>query len=244
MSEFLETVKRKYAQMRAAAHGYEGVTHAGLAVVALDTKAVLIARRAMDETDDPEAQETWEFPGGGLDDGEDPQAGAFREFSEEVVALPTGEVVDGWRAGHEENYQGFVYVVAEEFTEVSPDPEEVQAVEWVHIDEIAARTDLRPEMRDSIDTWLPLLEAAVSGNPEEFAMTEALPETDDLLDEPELDWSEVLAEFGGIPVHGVLAPEGTESGDQRGFNEGAMTRREYRLPFMWQRLQTGGHDNA
>src|SRR5690606_24021852 len=96
------------------ADGYEGVTHAGLAVVALETGQVLLAQRTFDESDDPAVQESWEFPGGGLDEGEDPQAGAIREFTEEVGPLPEGEIVDGWRAGPEENYQGFVYVVSTE----------------------------------------------------------------------------------------------------------------------------------
>ena len=61
----------------------EGVTHAGLALQALDTGRVLMVQRAIDAADDPAAGK-WEFPGGGIDPGEDPLAAAQREFAEEV----------------------------------------------------------------------------------------------------------------------------------------------------------------
>lgn len=212
------------------ADGYEGVTVAGLAIVAADTGYVFLARRAFDETDDEAVQETWEFPGGHLDAGEDPYAAALREFSEEIVLpLPEGEVVNGWRGGDEGQYQGFVYVVGTEFdlSDFVPNAE-VQAVAWVDL----ADTDLtiRPEMAD-FD--LSLLD--VSGN--EDTMTEQT-ETP----EPDLTWADLT--MSAIPVHGVLAPEDTESGDARGFNAGAMTSRPGRLPFMWQIEQNSGHDKA
>lgn len=231
------------------ADGYEGVTHAGLAVVALETGQVLLAQRTFDESDDPAVQESWEFPGGGLGEGEDPQAGAIREFSEEVGPLPEGEIVDGWRAGPEENYQGFVYLVPDESgaeVESFVPNEEVQKTIWAPLSALRTFPDLRPEMRDSIDMWLPLLKAAVSGNQEEFAIMdhdEPMPESEPLLDEPELTWSDLVT-FGAIPIHGVLAPEEIESGDKRGFAAGSMTQRDYRLPFMWQIAQTEGHNNS
>src|SRR6478735_1754747 len=100
--------------------GYEGVTHAGIAVVAADTGRVLMAQRAPDPNDHPAVAETWEFPGGSLEEGEEPLAAALREFKEETGlrhSVPVGEVVDGWRAGpsgepnETGHYQGFVYAI-------------------------------------------------------------------------------------------------------------------------------------
>ena len=227
MSEFLETVKIAYFS-----GDYSGVTHAGLAIVARDTGHVLLAQRAMDESDDPDVQETWEFPGGSLDGDEEPYEAAVREYSEEVaLPLPAGEVVNGWRAGPEDNYQGFVYVVDTEFDLSGFAPnEEVQAVAWVDM----ADTDLpiRPEMADFDLTLLD-----VSGN--EDMMDE--PE-DTRLTEPDLTWADLT--LGVIPIHGVLAPEDTETGDGRGFNAGSMTSRPGILPFSWQKSAIGGHDGS
>ena len=80
-----------------ATDGYEGVTHAGIAVVRFDgTPMVFMAQRAYDETDAPDVQETWEVPGGALAAGEEPFAAASREFEEEIgFPLPEGEVING-----------------------------------------------------------------------------------------------------------------------------------------------------
>lgn len=86
-------------------------THAGLAVWAHDTERILMMQRSLDPTDAPEVQGTWEFPGGGLEEGEDAQTGAFREFTEETgLPIPEGEVINGWRS-EDGVYQGFVYAV-------------------------------------------------------------------------------------------------------------------------------------
>lgn len=231
-SEFLETVARTYNASRARdfAGGYEGVTHAGLAIVALDTGNVLLAQRAADPTDAPDVAETWEFPGGSLDGDEEPLAAAIREYGEEVMLpLPVGMVVNGWRAGPEENYQGFVYTVDTEFDISGFVPNaETQAVAWVDLSD----TDLpiRPEM-EGFDVSL----LDVSGNEEKMA-------TDDLLDEPDLSWSDLA--MGGVPIHGVLAPEDVETGDGRGFNAGSMTARPGILPFSWQKSAIGAHDGS
>src|SRR6478735_1552417 len=229
------------------ADGYEGVTHAGLAILAADTGRVLLAQRAMDDTDDPEVQETWEWPGGHIDGDETPMEAALREYSEEVVLdLPEGEVINGWRAGPEDNYQGFVYLIDEEFLLHKFVPnEETQAVAWYSREDIEAEPDLRPEM-DGTD-WDMIFD--VSGNEE--AMTaglgEALPDLTDEdeytpLTEPDLTWSDIAV--AGIPVHGVLAPEEVPTGDGRGFNAGSMTSRPGRLPFSWQKSAIGGHDGS
>lgn len=239
------------------ADGYEGVTHAGLLLVALDTGRMLLAQRDYDESDDPDVQETWEIPGGGLEEGEDPLAGALREFTEEV-GLPLGphEVVHGWRAGPEDNYQGFVVAIQSEIPvdQATPDPEEVQNVGWYTVEE-ARRLPLRPEF-EATDIEA-LVAHAVSGNedgmPEEITAATQVGTADDYMQvdeegnevfdtEPEFDPLDFAA--GPIPIHGVIAPEGAESGDGRGFLDGAMTTRPLRIPFRWQESDIGGHDGA
>lgn len=204
--------------------GYEGVTHAGVLIVARDSGAMLLAQRAMDENDAPEVAETWEMPGGSLNPGEDPLSGAWREYSEEVGGpIPAHEVVHGWRAGPEDNYQGFLVAVDEQFV-VNPgftDPKEVQNVRWVTPDG-ASTLNLRPEFA-KLD--LNALTEMVSGNEADM--------------EPDYDF-----DLGPIPVHGVVAPEDVATGDGRGFNAGSMTRRPLRLPFSDQHVSIGGHDGS
>lgn len=235
------------------ADGYHDVTHAGLAVVAADTGRVLLAQRAYDETDAPDVRERWEFPGGGLNEGEDPQAGAFREFSEEIgrpilpAEDPAVEVVDGWRS-EDGVYQGFVVLYSQEpdISWFEPN-DEVQAVRWCGTDDIMhmiAEDLLRPEMLDMDWTLL-----SVSGN--EDTMTDEY--KDQLVeqyagtaidDSAEPEWDAMALALGPIPIHGILAPEDTETGDQRGFNAGSMTARPLRLPFSWQEVSIGGHDGS
>lgn len=225
--------------------GYEGVTHAGLCVVARDTGRMFLAQRAMDETDDPEVQESWEFPGGSLEPGEDPLKGALREFAEEIgIVVGPYEPVHGWRSGADDHYQGFVIPVPGErgSRRVDPDPDEVQAIGWFTVEE--ARTlNLRPEVAA---TDLAALVAAVSGN-EEDQMDEDeqvdAPETE-MVDEEEPEFDVLALASGPIPIHGIFAPEEAETGDARGFSEGSMTSRPLRIPFRWQKSDIGGHDGA
>lgn len=87
------------------------ITHSGIALVALDTGRVLLQQRALDE-EDPEGG-MWEFPGGGLEEGETPEQGALREFLEETnVVLP--EASRCMREWVEGIYMGHVYTVAAE----------------------------------------------------------------------------------------------------------------------------------
>lgn len=213
--------------------GYEGVTHSGIALVAVATGRVLLAQRAMDDTDAPDVQETWEFPGGGLNEGEEPFPGAVRELMEETyLPLPDGMVVNGWRAGPTDNYQGFVYRIEDEFDLTGWQPTtEVQALAWVDLSD----TDLsiRPEMADFDLTLLD-----VSGN-EEQTMTAVATEAP----EPEYTPGEFDLD-GPIPVHGVVAPEEMSSGDKRAFAKGAMTKRPLRIPFSDQHVSIGGHDGS
>lgn len=243
--DFGHTVMGMYWTLRASEDGYEGVTHAGVLVVARDSGAMLLVQRSMDPSDDLAVQETWEFPGGGLDDGEQPWEGAVREFTEETgMDLPPGEVVFGWRAGDEGQYQGFVYAVDAQFGIESDyfDRDEVQNIGWF-TPEKAGTLELRPEVA-KLDLAA-LAQHAVSGN-EEMKMADEdtdLSGVEALVDEePMLTMMDLMG--GPIPVHGVLAPEATESGDRRGFNEGSMTKRPGRLPFSWQEASIQQHDGS
>jgi 8-oxo-dGTP pyrophosphatase MutT (NUDIX family) len=236
---FLETVMAEYNAMRArsfADDGYEGVTVAGIAILALDTRKVLLAQRSMDETDDPGVQETWEFPGGHLSEGEEPYVAAVREYGEETgLELPDDAMVSGGWRSEDGHYQCFVVTVANEFPLDGWTPtSEVQAVDWFDREMIEGLDNLRPEVRDQTDWDYVFAGGEVSRN-KENAMTEASTE-------PEFD-PLAFAE-GPIPVHGVLAPEEVETGDQRGFNAGSLTTRPLRLPFSWQKVSIGGHDGS
>lgn len=262
---FLETMRDEFNKMRARAFagaGYEDVTHAGLCIVAADTGWVLLTQRAYDETDDPEVRESWEFPGGALNEGEEPFAAAQREFEEELgLPLPEGDVVNGWRspAG---NYQLFIYVVPSAYPEQGWGPnnsdwvptDEVQAIAWVPplIGRMQRDMKMRPEMLDFDWTLVDDIPLGVSGNKEIGDMTQQAPETEpespaedatEPMEEPDhSDLSFMIPDH--LMVHGVLAPEATPSGDSRGFTSGAVTSRPLRLPLGWQEKTASGHDGA
>ena len=215
--------------------GYEGVTHAGIALVAADTGRVFLCKRAFDETDAPEVAETWEFPGGGLRPEEDPYTAAVREVIEETgLALPDdSEVINGWRS-EDGVYQCFVVSTGAEFPVEGWTPTtEVSDIGWFDYDAVQALQEagaLRPEVAAQTDWTLVFPETA----PQEGTdMTQAAAEP---------DYAEVFAM--PIPIHGVMAPEGVATGDKRGFLDGAMSKRSYRLPFRWQETDTGEHNGA
>lgn len=89
-------------------------THAGIAVQAADTGRVLMQQRALDPDDAPDVQGTWEFPGGGLEDGESPIDGAWREWVEETgLPVPEHQITGGYYSP-DGVYQAFVATVATE----------------------------------------------------------------------------------------------------------------------------------
>lgn len=73
------------------------IKYAGLALQAQDTGRVLMLQRCLSDATDPAAG-LWEFPGGGLNDGEDPYEGAMREFAEEVGTPVPAEADNGGTA--------------------------------------------------------------------------------------------------------------------------------------------------
>ena len=205
----------------------DGITFAGLCVVAEDTGNVLMTQRAFAETDDPAVQETWEMPGGGLEAGESPWQGAQREFTEETgYGVPQGTVIGVYQADNG-IYECFIYATPTQFSLDNWSPtREVQAVAWISPDGAQQMSNLRPEM-DDFDWDL------VSGNQDTEQETDMGDET---------DFGAIAA--NSIPVHGILAPEDVESGDGRGFGVEALTARPLPLPMTWQKWSDSGHSNA
>ncbi|MGW2550114.1 NUDIX domain-containing protein [Streptomyces sp. NPDC001635] len=177
---------------------------AGLAVKSADTGRVLMIQRALDD-DDP-AGGMWEFPGGHLEDDEDPLAAALREWQEETGStLPgTASIVGSWTAPNG-IYRGYVAVVpTESSTPINvphedrrtpnPDDPDGQATEvtaWWPITALPDMPLLRPECRDT--PWsllaganLPQGPPAVSKpSPEAQAFAESVMSTLNALGGPE-----------------------------------------------------------
>jgi 8-oxo-dGTP pyrophosphatase MutT (NUDIX family) len=238
--------------------GYEGVTHAGLAVQASDTGRVLLIQRSLDQDDAPDVQGTWEFPGGSLEGDEDPETAARREFCEEVGCLcPEGEITGGWRS-EDGIYQGFVLtcdIEREAFDRLNPEVAEMEnpddpkrrkpdVAAWFSIEQIKALgPNLRPEVHNTDwsqfsqgggDVWQSEPEPEEDPMPEtETKDTEMASVTDIFADTPPVTYG-----------HGVLTVEGTWSGDKRRFSEGAVRTRPLPLPLSWQRSSDEGHKKS
>ena len=123
---------------------------AGIVVQAQDTGRVLMTQRTPDKHDDGEAYARWEFPGGRLDDGEQPFEAAWREFEEETGAsLDNFDHVGNWTSP-DGVYTGFVVTVPHEADlDLDPDPEEVSQAEWW------SKSDLDdPKVRDKVTETL------------------------------------------------------------------------------------------
>ncbi|MGW7504409.1 NUDIX domain-containing protein [Streptomyces albidoflavus] len=185
-----------------------GPVAAGLVVKALDTGRVLMLQRALIEGDP--AAGTWEFPGGGIEDGEDPQTAAVREWAEETgVSLPDdAEFVGSWQSANGV-YQGFIAVVPSEgdvpinpdtdnrsvLNPDDPDGDQVEVVAWWDIAALPDMPALRPEARET--PWELLLDA---GAPAE---QDAPPVAEELAGEP----------VGGCVVQDAASPTGWAPAD-------------------------------
>lgn len=133
------------------------VKAAGVAVRALDTGRVLMLQRSNNDPKD-KAAGTWEFPGGMLNDGEHPYAGAKREWSEEMgLRFPKGKHAGGWKSGI---YQGFIHdVPSEESVKINldpedrkiknPDPDGAEVAAWFHPHHLRRMSGLRDELRQA-----------------------------------------------------------------------------------------------
>lgn len=128
---------------------------AGLCVRAKDTGRVLMLQRGLSENDP--AAGMWEFPGGHLDEGEDPEVAAAREWCEEVGhKIPRGKNTGHWQSGI---YEGFVHTIARE-SDVdlrhgrgaipNPDGDDFEAVAWWEPGQLARNPALRSELRQAL----------------------------------------------------------------------------------------------
>ena len=129
---------------------------AGIAVRAADSGRVLMLQRGLD-ADDP-ASGTWEFPGGCLEDGEEPNAAARREWEEEVgCPLPDGTQTGAWTSTNGV-YAGFVWTVPTEHQIRIDDPRDrtinpddpgrdhIEAIAWWDPAQLTGNPAVRAEL--------------------------------------------------------------------------------------------------
>jgi len=91
--------------------------------------------------------------------------------------------------------------------------------------------------------------AAALENPpvEDDVMEDVIDAEEDVMDDddlPPIPNPLLTPEDENMPIHGVLAPEGVESGDGRSFKEEATTWRELPLPVSWQRTAVEEHGGS
>jgi 8-oxo-dGTP pyrophosphatase MutT (NUDIX family) len=122
------------------------------------------------EDDDPAAG-SWEFPGGRLDDGEDPMDAARREWGEETgVTAPDGEVIGQWSTP-DGVYNGYVMLVGSEAAlpinldpaaraETNPDDPDgdlAETLAWWDPTHLPDNPAVRTELADTMGLVLPEL---------------------------------------------------------------------------------------
>jgi 8-oxo-dGTP pyrophosphatase MutT (NUDIX family) len=168
-------------------------THAGLAVKAQDTGRVLLIQRALDD-EDP-ASGMWEWPGGGIEEGETAEDAAFREFCEETGCdmRGQGEIVDTWTSDNGV-YQGFLLLVPEESgVGINPDPDDrtvlnpddpdgdsIEVVAWWDPAGLADMGALREEVKAT-----PWDKITAAGAPETEAAAAVVDEAESIVQEAE-----------------------------------------------------------
>lgn len=145
----------------------EDVIAAGLAVRARNTGRVLMLQRAHDKSDP--AGGMWEFPGGGVEEGESPLRAAKREWEEETgMELPRGSLQSYWESGI---YRGHVWSIPSESQLTinpphedrpvtnpdDPDGDAIEAVAWWDPDLIKKNPSMRSELRKAMH----LVQAAI-----------------------------------------------------------------------------------
>lgn len=146
------------------------ISCAGLVVVAKDTGRVLMLQRAKDGRDRNGGM--WEFPGGHLEAGESPRAGAIREWQEECRRrIPKGTWRGSWQSGI---YEGHVLEIPHE-TEIEthrrgrvlnpddPDGDMVEAIAWWDLTHLPRNPAIRQEVRASLrDTRFAIRDSGIS----------------------------------------------------------------------------------
>lgn len=139
------------------------VKAAGLAVVANDTGRVLMLQRALSEDGSDSNGGKWEFPGGTLDEGEEPYTAALREWREETgLKIPDGHLVHEWISS-DGIYQLFVYRISnEDYLQINldhedrsvlnpddPDGDQIEVIAWWAVDDLQGNPALRDEVLDT-----------------------------------------------------------------------------------------------
>lgn len=156
------------AMNRAKLTKAEGPSAAGLAVQAKDTGRVLMLQRAVDPTD--RAGGLWEFPGGRLDPGENPEEAARREFTEETgLPVPDGKITGTWTSPNgvyhgivlRVKHEADVPIFGERFADVvnpdDPDGDAVEALAWWDPRTLPDNPAVRGELAADIATVLYVL---------------------------------------------------------------------------------------
>jgi len=137
-------------------------THSGVIIKAIDSGRVLLTRRTPYAEDPDDVYGRWEFPGGGIGEGEDAFTSALREFREETgLELPEDWAV----AGHYENgpYIAMVVVVPHEAwtTNARMLSHETMGIGWFHPDQIDGSELGRVELEKT--DWPMVREASSEG---------------------------------------------------------------------------------
>lgn len=141
---------------------------AGAVIESFLTGRVLMLQRALDG-DDPAAG-FWEFPGGCLEEGEDPEAAAKREWSEETgLAFPDDAVRTGAWTSSNGVYQGFTYLIMDESdlpifgdrdqatNPDDPDGDNIEALAWWHLSQLVDNPAVRPELAKDLDKLIGII---------------------------------------------------------------------------------------
>jgi 8-oxo-dGTP pyrophosphatase MutT (NUDIX family) len=116
----------------------------------------------------------FEFPGGHLESGEDPLAGAAREWTEEVGAPVPPGVNGGTWTSPSGVYWCVVWVVPSESTvQINTDPDQravlnpddpdrdrAETVAWFDPGDLPGMPSLRQEMAATVDSWMPVVTGA------------------------------------------------------------------------------------
>lgn len=122
-----------------------------LAVVRNNGKVLMIRRAAHIDR----APGFWGLPGGVLEKGENPEAGAERELREEVNLEGNALVLLGTQPSMNQAYELFwVEVQVEDFSTLAPNPDEAAEARWVSPEELSRLEPLIPGAGDGFRAFL------------------------------------------------------------------------------------------
>ncbi len=141
-------------------------THSGLVIKSVDSGRVLLTQRTPYSEDPDGVRGRWEFPGGGIEDGQTAYESAVREFGEETgLQLPEGAHVDGCYENGP--YIAIIVLVPNESWTTNAEllDFETMGIGWFHPDQIEG-TDLAREEMDATE-WEMVREALRQGSPPE-----------------------------------------------------------------------------